>query len=24
MARFADEPNPELFAGRKVKDGNDT
>ena len=24
MARFADEPNPQLFAGRrKVKDGND-
>ncbi len=24
MARFADEPNPELFAGRReAKDGND-
>jgi cob(I)alamin adenosyltransferase len=24
MARFADEPNPQLFAGRRtVKDGND-
>ena len=24
MARFADEPNPQLFAGRrKIKDGND-